>query len=86
MEKYLDLDGDSGVDAYEIGDGFIRVRFKDNSVYLYTDESTGSENILKMQELAEHGDGLNSFINKKIRKNYALKGVYSRKSIRLMRS
>jgi hypothetical protein len=73
MEKYKDIDGDSGVAAYEIGEDFIRVQFKDNAVYLYTNQSAGSENIAKMKVLAETGDGLNSFINKYVRKNYARK-------------
>jgi len=36
MERYRDINGDSGVLAYETGPDFIRVQFKDHSVYLYT--------------------------------------------------
>lgn len=38
-----------------------------------TTQSTGSDNIAKMKILAENGDGLNSFINKHVRKKYARK-------------
>ncbi len=38
MERYRNLSGDSGVDAYEIGDDFVKVRFKPGVVYWYTEE------------------------------------------------
>ena len=68
MQRYLDINDDSGVAAYEIGAAFIRVRFKDGSVYLYTNDATGVDNIQHMKQLAEAGDGLNSFISKRIGK------------------
>jgi len=43
MKRYRNLDGHSGVTAYECGDGFIRVRFVNGEVYEYTDEVTGRE-------------------------------------------
>ncbi|MDD3014704.1 MAG: hypothetical protein PHC34_13470 [Candidatus Gastranaerophilales bacterium] len=75
MEKYNDLQGDSGVIAYEDGNGYIRVKFKDGNVYLYDDAHTGCENIAKMKILAANGDGLNSFIMKNVRKKYAKKEI-----------
>lgn len=73
MERYKDIDGDSGVAAYEIGTDYIRVQFSDNSVYLYTYTSAGANNIEQMKKLAASGDGLNAFINKNVRKKYAKK-------------
>jgi len=73
MDLYRDTNGDSGVDAYQIGDSFIRVRFKDAAVYLYTNESAGVDNIQQMKKLAQSGDGLNAFINKHVKKRYARK-------------
>jgi hypothetical protein len=73
MEKYKNLDGDSGVVSYELGDGFIRVMFSDGAVYLYTNESAGVHNINQMKILAANGDGLNAFINQQVRKKYARK-------------
>ena len=36
MERYLDLDGESGVVGYEIGDTFIRVKFSGTAkIYTY---------------------------------------------------
>lgn len=73
MERYRNLGGDSGVVAYEIGDDFIRVKFSDGSIYLYTDGSAGSHSIKEMKRLARIGQGLNAFINTTVRKNYARK-------------
>ncbi|HJP18734.1 MAG TPA: hypothetical protein QF468_08790 [Nitrospinota bacterium] len=73
MERYKNLNGDSGVSAYEIGDDYIKVEFSDESLYLYNNGSTGSQNIEQMKILALNGSGLNSFINTRVRKNYASK-------------
>jgi hypothetical protein len=73
MERYKNLGGDSGVSAFEIGDGSITVLFNDGSEYLYTNQSAGSSNIAEMQQLAKAGQGLNSFINRVVRKGYARK-------------
>ena len=73
MEHYKNLGGDSGVVAYEIGPGSITVQFKDGSVYLYTDQSAGAASIAEMQRLAKAGQGLNSFINRVVKKGYARK-------------
>lgn len=73
MERYRDIDGDSGVAGYETGPDFIRVQFTTGAVYLYTYASAGAQNIEQMKRLAVAGDGLNSFINRHVRKLYARK-------------
>ncbi len=73
MEQYRNLGGNSGVTAYEIGSDFIKVMFKDGSLYLYNYESTGQQDVETMKELATAGTGLNSFISSKVRKRYAAK-------------
>ena len=73
MERYRDIDGDSGVAGYENGPDYIRVQFSDGSMYLYTYASAGSNNIEEMKRLAMAGDGLNAFIDKNVRKRYARK-------------
>lgn len=73
MERYRNRGGDSGIVAYEIGSDFITVKFSDRSVYLYTYRSAGSANIEHMKRLAIAGEGLNSFINRRVRKRYAKK-------------
>ena len=73
MERYKNLGGNSDVAGYEYGDDFIRVQFKDTSVYLYTYSSAGVQNVEHMKLLADSGRGLNSFINTNVRKMYQAK-------------
>jgi hypothetical protein len=73
MEQYRNLGGNSGITAYEIGSDFIKVMFKDGSLYFYNYESTGQQDVETMKELATGGAGLNSFISSKVRKRYAAK-------------
>lgn len=73
MESYRNLGGNSGVEAYEIGQDFIKVQFSDGSVYMYTNKSAGARNIERMKQLAANGQGLNSFINTVVRNDYAWK-------------
>ncbi len=70
MEKYKNSGGNSNVTHYEIGSGFIRVRFFDGSIYKYTNSSVGHQNISDMKRLARCGMGLNAFINKNVRNKY----------------
>jgi len=71
---YGDGSGRSGVQAYREGPDFIEVRFKDGSVYLYTNESAGKSTIAYMKRVANYGHGLNGFINFHVKKKYARKG------------
>ena len=73
MTKYKNLGGESGIIAYEIGADFIRLQFEDKEIYLYTEDSTGTEHIAKMKELAEKGHGLNTYVNQHVRGNYEKK-------------
>lgn len=73
MEAYKNLGGNSGVVAYESGPDFIRVQFSDDSIYLYTNERPGPQYIQQMKILAQNGQGLNSYISRVVRKNYAQK-------------
>ncbi|MEQ8908157.1 MAG: hypothetical protein RIC95_03115 [Vicingaceae bacterium] len=73
MVRYRNLGGNSGVSAYEIGSDFIKVRFNDGGLYLYTNARTGVHNVERMKRLAQRGQGLNSLISRSIRKRYAAK-------------
>ncbi len=78
--KYRDINRDSQVWAYEFGQDYIAVQFKNDSVYLYTYQSAGSELVEQMKALAEKGDGLNSYIlRKKVRyeRNFATLEEYA---------
>jgi len=73
MEQYKNLGGSSDVSSYEIGKDFIRIKLSDGSVYLYNNQSAGKHNIETMKQLAIDGQGLNEFINTKVRKLFARK-------------
>lgn len=71
VKSYRHADHNTGVVAYEDGPGFIRVKFVDGGVYLYTSESTGADRITDMQQLAARGRGLSTYINRYVREDYA---------------
>lgn len=73
VQPYRDIDGDSNVTAYEIGPGSIIVQFAGGATYLYNASAPGSGQVAEMQRLARSGDGLNAYINKYVRKNFAAK-------------
>lgn len=73
MIPYSDINGDSGVASYQIGDLYIIVQFRDGWSYEYTYLSAGATHIENMKRLASSGDGLNSYINNCARKAYSRK-------------
>lgn len=52
MEHYLNLNGDSGVTRYAIGRDFIRVQFRDPTIYVYDYVRPGKHHVDRMKELA----------------------------------
>ena len=71
MERYLDLDDDSGVVGYEIGDTFIRVKFSGTAkIYTYSYRKAGQFHIEKMKVLAKSGNDLNSYIMRNVKYLY----------------
>lgn len=75
MPIYKDIDGDSGVLSYEYGTDWITVEFERGQQrhYKYTYASAGSIHVDRMKTLADQGEGLNSYINKNVRKSYEQK-------------
>jgi hypothetical protein len=73
MRPYPDIEHDSGISAYEIGQGSITIRFADGGIYLYDASAPGAKHVAEMQKLARSGRGLNTYINKHVRRNYAAK-------------
>ena len=73
MARYANRGGDSAVETYEIADDSITVGFKGNSLYLYNYSKPGSAHVEAMKKLAIAGEGLNSYIGKYVKKNYAAK-------------
>ena len=73
MKRYRNLDGNSGVTAYQCGDGFIRIRFVNGDIYEYTDKATGPEHVANMQQLARAGHGLATYVSRFVHDAYARK-------------
>jgi hypothetical protein len=76
MKTYRDINGDSGIFAYDYGDTWIKVQFKDGKTYEYQSLKIGQAHITAMKALADAGDGLNSFIMR----NPTVKNGWSSKS------
>jgi hypothetical protein len=70
MKKYKNLDGNSGIFAWEEGKDYIIVQFSDFEKYLYNYVKPGKALVEKMKQFAEKGKGLATFINKYVRNNY----------------
>ena len=72
MESYLDIDGDSNVSGYDIGDAYIRVKFNGTAktyTYSYYGKA-GKFHVDNMKILAKSGDGLNAYINLNVKFKY----------------
>jgi hypothetical protein len=73
MQKYANWSGTSGIVGFEATSDSITVQFRDGWKYLYNISSSGSAHITAMQKLAESGSGLNSYISKYVKAQYAKK-------------
>lgn len=72
---YANIGGNSSVRGYDHGEDWIVVEFSDGTRYLYTTKSTTPESIGYMKQLAFDGKGLNSYIMRLQRMNYAGRNV-----------
>jgi hypothetical protein len=59
MQQYKTANHNTGVVAYETGKDSISIKFKDGSVYVYTNKSAGVAAISEMKILAKKGEGVN---------------------------
>jgi hypothetical protein len=71
MERYQNLSADSGVDGYECGPGWIKVRFRNGPTYVYDSVKPGAEHVARMQELARAGRGLSTYISQHVQKAFS---------------
>lgn len=70
MHKYKNLQGNSGVRAYETGPDRVIVRFVNGETYTYTYATAGKEHIEHMKVLAREGRGLSTFISTTVKDKY----------------
>lgn len=73
MKRYANLSGDSGVVAYEIGPDWIRVKFRDGTIYGYTYARPDASHVEAMKGLAVAGRGLSTYISQHVREAYESK-------------
>jgi len=73
MEAYKNLNGNSGIESYEIGSDEITIRLTDGEIYVYTNQSAGNDNIEQMKKLALAGSGLHTFMNDEVKYLYRSK-------------
>ena len=71
MQRYRNLDGASGVTAFETANDSIKVAFINGSIYEYDYASAGRGNIERMKRLAAEGRGLSTFISQRVHDAYA---------------
>lgn len=62
--EYKNLNGESGIVAFEVFEDKIEIEFSNGKVYTYTKEAMGEMNFAIMAALADAGAGLNAFLNK----------------------
>lgn len=73
MERYKNLEGHSGVTAFETGPESISVEFNHNAVYRYTYKSADRHVVEKMKKLAKSGRGLSTYISRIVREKFEKK-------------
>ncbi len=73
MKRYQNLSGKSQVTMYELAKDVVTVRYANQEVYRYSNQSAGRENISKMKVLAQAGKGLETFINANVKEKFARK-------------
>lgn len=73
MTKYKNLSGKSTVAMYNIAKDAVTIRFVKHSVYIYSNQSAGPENVSKMKNLAVAGKGLGTFIDTTVKTKFARK-------------
>ena len=73
MERYKNLSGNSSVAEYKIVKDSVTIRFATHSVYIYSNQSAGMDNVSKMKALAVAGKGLGTFITANVKDGFARK-------------
>jgi hypothetical protein len=73
MPRYKNVNGSSGVRAYQIGDDHIIVQFVDGERYLYSYRMPGKRFVERMKKLAATGKGLSTYISQNVKNRYEKK-------------
>jgi hypothetical protein len=75
LPEFLSSSGNSNIEAYEITDTSIHVRFRSGAQrnYLYDSAKPGMSVVNVMKGLAAQGQGLNSYISTTVKGNFSRK-------------
>ena len=75
MTPYRNLNGDSGIEAYDAMEDSIHVVFRDGAQrnFLYTHARPGKAIVDRMKALADEGRGLAAYIANTVKQGYACK-------------
>lgn len=68
MQRYVDIDNDSGVVGYDIHQTSITIWFEGTAKsYTYSYSVAGPIHVERMKQLAISGEGLNAYINNNVK-------------------
>jgi predicted kinase len=73
MERYANLSGESGVEAFEILTDSIHIRFRSGETYVYSARTPGPRALKRMKALARAGRGLSTYIAREVKDRYESK-------------
>ncbi|MCX7513189.1 hypothetical protein [Frateuria sp. STR12] len=74
MQRYGNLEGDSGIAEYEFAPGRILIRFVGKpTIYEYDGMHPGARQVREMKARAKEGRGLATYISQRVGTNYAHK-------------
>ena len=71
FHRYGNRSGHSGVAGYALVDEGIAVRFSNGAVYLYDRACPGRLHVARMKQLAREGEGLATYISRRVGQRYA---------------
>jgi hypothetical protein len=71
FHRYGNRSGQSGVAGYALVDDGIAVRFSNGAIYLYDRTCPGRMHVARMKQLAREGEGLATYISRRVGQRYA---------------
>lgn len=68
MVQYRNLARNSGIQSYEIGSDYIKLKYNGtDKTYTFSYDKAGKNHVEQMKTLAERGYGLNSYIHHNVK-------------------
>jgi len=71
FHRYGNRSGHSGVAGYALVDEGIAIKFSNGAVYLYDRGCPGRAHVARMKQLAREGEGLATYISRRVGQRYA---------------